>query len=122
MRKTLLLTAVLALSAAWLPAQEGHPGKDSQVGASSGQQGTIQGCLQRTGAYYTVRDQHGIMHRLGGDTAKLRDYVGHEVQITGTFSTRATDTTQQGAASTTTERPDFKVQDVKDISGSCTNR
>jgi hypothetical protein len=120
MRKTLLLTAILTVSALWLHAQEGNPGKDSPAaGANNGRQVTMQGCLHAAGGQYTIRDDHGINHRLSGDTAKLKEYQGHEVHLTGTYATRTADTTMEGAASSATERLVFRVHDVANVSDTC---
>lgn len=122
MRKTLLFAAILVASSLWLQAQEGNPGKDSPQGGANGEQATLQGCLRNAGAYYTLRDDHGITHRLSGDTGKLKHYLGHEVQVTGKYNTRTTDTTMQGEASSAAERQVFSVHDVTNVSDTCHGR
>ena len=120
MRNIFPLGLTLALSAFWLQAQDANPGKDSsRAAADNGQQATMQGCLQASGGRYTIRDDSGIVHLLSGDATTLSYYVGHEVQVTGTRFTKTTDTTVSGAASSATERPDFRVRNVKDIADTC---
>jgi len=115
MRKTLMLTVVLLLSAAWLQAQD-NMGKSSDAAGAS----TITGCLSRAGSYFTLTDSSGKKYHLVGYNAKqINEHVGHTVEITGTPATKTTGTTQQGTASTAKEIPAFKVQSVKHIADTC---
>ena len=84
MVKTLLLGFTLLLSAAWVLAQ----GTPTQAGGSPGASAatTVEGCLQSAGGGYTLTDKSGTTYQLSGDTSKLAEHVGHEVQITGTAS------------------------------------
>jgi hypothetical protein len=114
MRKTLMLTVVLLLSAAWLQAQD-NMGKSS--GAAST---TIQGCLSRDGSYFYLTDSSGKKHHLVGYNAKqINEHVGHTVEITGTPTIKTTDTTVTGNESTAKETPVFKVKSVKHIADTC---
>lgn len=120
MRNIFFLGLILTLSAFWLQAQESNPGNESSRGATdNGQPVTMQGCLQSSGGHYTLRDDNGIVHLLGGDVKTLSHYVGHDIRVTGTRFTKTTDTTISGAASSATERPDLRVQNVRNISDTC---
>ncbi len=83
--KTLAMTAaVLLLCAAWTLAQEKYPSGQTSTTPSSSGQTTVQGCLDRSGTNYTLTDKSGTKYQLTGDTSKLSEHVGHEVEITGT--------------------------------------
>ena len=116
MRKIFGVAVLLSACALWLPAQSGRPGTDNGANAS-GQQITVNGCLQHAEHVYTITDRHGRVYRLDGDASQLSGYVGHEVQVTGTSSVKAVDTTQEGAASTEANRTSVQVQNVQDVPG-----
>jgi hypothetical protein len=59
-----------------------YPGQSAK--GSSTNQTTVQGCLSGSAGGFTLTDSSGIAYQLAGDTAKLTDHVGHEVEITGT--------------------------------------
>jgi hypothetical protein len=114
MYKTMMLALVLLTSVAWLHAQA-YP--QSDAGQTPGQTTsgqTIEGCLQSSGGNYTLTATNGTTYQLTGDTSKLSDHVGHEVQITGTTATAASSTTM-GAASP----PTLDVKSMKHISKTC---
>src|SRR5271167_3990160 len=116
MRKTLMLTVVLLLSAAWLQAQD-NMGKSSDAAGAT----TITGCLSKAGSYFTLTDSSGKKYHLVGYNAKqINEHVGHTVEITGTPTTKTIGTTQQGNASTAKEIPAFKVGGIKHIADTCT--
>ena len=116
MRKT-VLTLMLLLSGAWLLAQD-------NMSKSSGTSGTttIEGCLQTTGSYYNLTDSSGKVYHLSGEANKLKDHVGHQVQITGMPGVKTVDTTVQGAESTAKELSVFKVKSVKHVADTCTSK
>ena len=115
MRKTLMLTVVLLLSAVCLLGQD-NMGKSSGMADET----TITGCLSRAGGYFTLTDSSGIKHHLVGYNAKqMGEHVGHTVEITGMETTKTTGTTQQGTASTAREVPAFKVKSIKHIADTC---
>ncbi len=113
MRSTLMLAVLLTMSAIWLQAQSGSQGSNNV-----GQQATVQGCLQSSGGHYTLTKSDGKVIDLRGD-ARLSRYVGHEVEITGKRSVRTRDTTQEGTASTASERPAIDVKSARKISDTC---
>src|SRR5438046_1404718 len=68
---------------AWLQAQQYPPDTSKQTGSS---QNKVEGCLQGSDGNFTLSDSSGTTYQLQGDTAKLSEHVGHEVQITGSTS------------------------------------
>jgi hypothetical protein len=108
--KTLTLTLLLLISAAWLQAQDA--GKTLT---------TIQGCLQYANGHYRLTEDNGTTHQLQSEANKLTKQVGHEVQLTGMPATRSVNTTVQGTASTVKQVPVFKVKTVKSIADTCTS-
>jgi Protein of unknown function (DUF5818) len=114
MPKTLMLTAVLLLSAAWLQAQQypqtgsspssSSPSSSSQSdpmskGSSDTGGQTVEGCLQGSNGNFTLTDNSGTTYTLAGDTSKLTEHVGHEVRIKGTASGAAAGSSGAGAGS-----------------------
>jgi hypothetical protein len=127
MSKTLMLAAVLLLSAAWLQAQSSSqagsrasgqttsPAASSQGGMStSGQTSsrtissqssssaagqTIEGCLQGSSGNFTLTDSAGTTYQLSGDTSKLNKHVGEEVEVTGSPSGSSASNSSPGANS-----------------------
>ena len=114
MRKTLVLTLVLLVSAVWLQAQDAGKtsGKTSELE-------TIEGCLQRSEGQYTLLDNTNTIHHLTGGASKLNPHIGHQVEITGKPGVRTLDTTAQGTASTAVVQPIFEVKAVKQIADTC---
>lgn len=106
MRKVLTL-ALLVLGAICMQAQD------------SGSK-TIQGCLQYTKHHYFLTDSSGTQHQLSGYANKLKDHVGHEVEITGTEGVHTTGTTTDGMASSAHQAPVLKVESIKHIAETCT--
>ena len=90
MVQKLMFALTLILATTWLMAQEpASQGSSSQAGtaASSGSgQTAVEGCLQGSNGSFTLTDKAGTTYQLSGDTSKLAEHVGHEVQITGTTS------------------------------------
>ena len=116
MRKATMFILALAVAAVWLQVQA--VGQASDQGSSST---TLQGCLKFSRNAYRLIDSSGQSHRLVGEANKLKKEIGHQVELTGTPYTRAIDTTQQGAASTTRETQAFRVSAVKQIADTCSS-
>jgi hypothetical protein len=112
MRKILVLL-VLVLSASWLLAQ------DTMSKPSGGAGTTIQGCLSTASEHYYLTDSSGKRYFLSGYANKLKDHVGHTVNITGMLGEKTTDTTQQGVGSTATQMQVFKVKSIQHVADSC---
>ena len=136
MRKWSLITAILLLSSAWVVAQSNStpptaPDNSQQYPSSSGQKpdtsqtsappaGTdraaqnIEGCISGAAGAFTLTDAAGKTYQLGGDTSKLADHVGHQVQVSG--SQEPSSATSAGAPAT------FNVKKVKMLAASCPNK
>ena len=115
MKTVYLLTALLLLSGTLIFAA-----------GNSGHHSSIQGCLSSSAGSYTLTDPSGKTYQLEGETAKLSDYVGHEVQLAGKESS-SSGTTGSGSSSdlalfpaTSSQSLKFNVSKVKKISDTCT--
>jgi hypothetical protein len=91
--RQLLLLSVLLVGVTWAAAQS-----DSTQKTPSGSQTTVQGCLGGADGHYTLIDKNGTSYQLTGDTAKLKDHVGHEVEVTGTTSSSSGASSGQGGS------------------------
>jgi hypothetical protein len=118
MRKKLMLALVLFIPALWLRAQEGNPGRDVWISADT-YPPTVEGCLRNANLHYMVVAHDGTVYNLTGNTAKLRNYVGSEIEITGRPTVISLDTTMTEAASTVEELPALDVNSVKELSKTC---
>ena len=109
-------------AAAWLQAQQYPQTGSSQSGSSaSAQASTVQGCLQGSNGNFTLTDNADTTYQIQGDTSKLTEHVGHEVQITGRTSSSASGSTsgQTGSTSSTPQQPTIELQGVKHIAKTC---
>jgi len=91
----------------------------SQVGSCAQ---AVQGCLSGTDGNYTLTDKNGNTYKLTGDSAKLSEHVGHEVQVSGSTSGGSSasasgasnDSMSSGASSQT-----IQVTSLKHIAKTC---
>lgn len=119
MNKILLLCLTLLLSIEGLPAEPAYQNaKGSKTAEGTPGPAVLEGCLQRTHSEYTLTDKEGLLHRLS-DGSKLKQYVGHEVELSGVPSIRTIDTTTAGGASSAVEQHYVKVTNVKDLAATC---
>ena len=118
MRGTLMLALVLVVSAPWLQAQVGIPGREG-LDSDQNYPPVISGCLERSGFYYAVVGTDGTAYDLTGSTTRLSHYVGHEVEITGKPTVVSVSTTMIHAASSVEEYPALEIKTVKELSGAC---
>jgi hypothetical protein len=119
MHKVWMLALVLLALTVGMQAQANSP--QSAMGRASDQNmsgTTVQGCLQGSNGSYTLTGKDGTMYQLSGDTSKLAEHVGHEVQIAGTTTKNPTDSSA-GAASGGSQQM-LEVKSVKDVSKGCT--
>jgi hypothetical protein len=116
MKTITLLTALLFLSAISVLASDGN------------NKASLQGCLSRSTGSYTLTDQSGKTYQLEGETAKLSEHVGQEVELIGketgtpsapTASSASTSTAPSGG--TSSESVKFNVSKVKKLSDTCTS-
>ena len=115
MYKKIVVALVLLFSAVWLQAQA-----SGQAGTSSSNSTTVQGCLENRAGRYSLKASDGMVYKLTGEANKLKDHVGHEVEITGKPTVRTYSSTEQGAASTTREQHVIRVESIKHIADTCT--
>ena len=145
MRKTLLLTLILLLCAAWAVGQQGARtqavpgGQDPQTapGANPAAQGsptesTIEGCLGGSANAFTLTDKAGTSYQLqlpqSADNAKLSEHVGQEVRVTGTVADPAStgsaaspSAAGQSAAGASGSQPSIVVSKMHKVADTCTN-
>ncbi len=110
------ILVLLVLSAAWLPAQE-KSSSQTKSGPTA-----MEGCLSYASGQYFLIDSGGAKLELSGSTNKLKEQIGHELQITGKPSTRTVESTSYGAASSAEVVPVFEVKSVKRIADECTSK
>jgi len=157
--RRLLVLSVLLLGAAWVAAQTSSSssassptqsstspsqsstsstpsssssslsGMGQSASSSSAGETKVEGCLSGSNGSYTLASKGGTTYQLSGDTSKLTEHVGHEVQITGrtqsasssspssSSGTGAASSGQTGAGS----QPTLSVSSVKHISSSCSS-
>lgn|SRR5262249_9280671 len=118
MKRISLLATVVLLSVTWMVAQS------SPSASTSDSQTSIQGCLSGSTGSYTLTDQSGKTYQLGGDTSKLTDHVGQEVELTGQesggSSAGATPSSPPKSSMPSNSEVKFNVSKVKKISDTCT--
>jgi hypothetical protein len=110
--KSLMLALSLLSATALLAQQESQPTPTDRPLS----QQTVQGCLQGGDHQLTLTDGSGTTYELEGDTAKLKEHIGHEIQVSGTIG--------KSAASSSTSPPKdssqtIQVVDVKHLSSGC---
>ena len=108
MYKTLVLLLVLLVSAAWVQAQAYPQAEPTQSTARAAGHMTVEGCLSGSEGNYILTADNGSSYQLTGNTAELKDHVGHEVQITGK-------TSNSSAASSSTSNAQQAMLDVKSM-------
>lgn len=117
MYKTLMILLVLLVSAAWVQAQAYPQAEPTQSTAGAAGHMTVQGCLSGSEGNYTLTADNGTTYQLTGNTAELKDHVGHEVQITG-----KTASSSSSAASSSTggaQQASLEVKSMKHIAKTC---
>jgi hypothetical protein len=127
MNKPALLSLVLLLCAVWVVAQQ-HPSQSSgqtssqTSSAHNSKQTKVEGCLSGSEGNYTLTDKSGTKYQLSGDTAKLKDHVGHEVQVTGTMTASANGAAGSQSTSGGAGTQTIDVTSMKHISPTCSSR
>ncbi len=133
MRKLMLLTSIVLLSAAWVVAQQtygsqssGHSSQSSSGMSKAGNHTEVEGCLSGSQGNYTLTDKSGNKYELTGNTSKLSEHVGHEIQVTGSeTSPSASSSTAGGSQSSATARGaserTIDVTSFKHISSTCSS-
>ena len=125
MRKTWMLTLVLAFSAAWAAAQTYPNSSSPQTSTQTSQTSTdsstsVQGCLSGSNGSFTLTDNSGTTYQLAGDTSKLSEHVGHKVEIKGTTSSSSAGSASDShKAAGGGAQPTLTVTSMKHIATSC---
>ncbi len=143
MVQKLMLVLTLLFATTWLlaqdPSSQTSPSTSSPSTSSSSQTGmsgsssssgqtSVEGCLQGSNGSYTLTDKAGTTYQLSGDTSKLAEHVGHEVQITGTTSAGAgaaagssagTASSSSGSTGSSAGSQMLTVEKVKHMSKTC---
>jgi hypothetical protein len=81
----------------------------------------VQGCLSGTDGNYMLTDKNGTTYKLTGDSAKLSEHVGHEVQVSGTTSGGSTTPSASGSSSDSMSAGSqtIAVTAIKHVSKTC---
>jgi uncharacterized protein involved in copper resistance len=121
MHKTFLLALTLLASIGWIQAQDQTPQAAQPASGQSSAGQTVEGCLQGSNGTFTLTDASGTTYQLQGDTAKLTEHVGHEVQITGSNSGAASPSPSSTAtpSSSGANQQTLTVEKVKHVSKTC---
>lgn len=141
MKKLLLLSVILLVSATWVVAQssststssdqmggqssqgmgsqdsQGVSGQNSQANNSMGNETQIEGCLSGSSGAYTLTDATGQTWQLQGNDAQLSKHVGESVRVSGTPAGSAS----SGASSAGAAGQNFSVSKVRKVSNTCSN-
>ena len=115
MYKTLMLSLVLLTSAGWLQAQAYPQTTPTQTPGTK----TVQGCLHGSDGNYALTANDGMMYQLTGNTAELKDHVGHEVQITGKSSGSSDASSSSASAAGASQQATLDVKSIKHIAKTC---
>jgi hypothetical protein len=108
----LFLTCALFVQASSLQSDATQPG------SSEANQVVVEGCLQRSGWQYFIDERDGTREQLTS-YSKLKDFVGHEIQISGVRDVRTISNTPPGGGSSVIMRPVINVKTVKDLGKGC---
>jgi hypothetical protein len=90
----------------------------AQPGGNEANRVVAEGCLQRYGWQYFLNERDGTQEQLTG-YSKLKDFVGHEIQISGVRGVKTVDSTPPGGASSVVTHPIVNVKTVKDLGKGC---
>jgi hypothetical protein len=102
---------------AWAFAQQPDTGKIDS--GHSGAKTTVKGCLSKTDSGFELTDKSGTRFELAGDTSKLADHVGHQVQISGRSSAESAVPQSDQPAKAGSATSKLEVSKVKHISETC---
>jgi pectate lyase len=130
MSKVLLLAAFLLLSATWVVAQQSSTAgsQNSQSGMSSGNESSIEGCLNGSAGNFTLISSTGITYQLTGASDDLAKHVNQQVRVRGTQSAATapsnTSPTSSSSApspsgSSAASQPAFSVSKLSKIADTC---
>lgn len=144
MRNKLLLSSML-LCAMWVVAQTYPNSSASQSSSSNGQtttssqsssqssdtgngsETTVRGCLSGSSGNYTLTSDSGTAYQLSGDTSKLSDHVGHEIEVKGTTSPSSSSSSggtasSSGSSAGGTSPQTLNMTSMKHIATTCSSK
>jgi hypothetical protein len=120
MKKMILLSSILLLSAVFALAQYGSQDNSSQSSASNAGMMTVQGCLSGSDGNFSLMDsKSGTTYQLTGDTARLQMHVGHTIQVTGTNAAGPANGQTGAMSSPSDSHPTLMVSSFKHVSATC---
>jgi len=98
--------------------------RTGQNTSSTGGTMKVTGCVSGSDGNYSLIDNSGKTWQLAGDTSRLKDHVGHTVQIRGTSSEAAgtaggSATSSGSTTASTSNMQTLNVTSLKMISSSC---
>lgn len=122
MKKTLLLSSILLLSA-FVWARSGTQDATSQSGISHNRM-MVEGCLSGSDGNYTLTDKSGKTYNLDGDMSKLAGHIGETFSLAGSTSpSTSSNSTASGhyatAGSPYDSYPTLTVTAVRLVGASC---
>jgi hypothetical protein len=82
MRKLGLIAVILLLFSGWTIAKT-TTANDGSSGSSSNETTLMRGCLSGSAGNYFLTDEPGYDYQLEGNTSKLGNMVGAEIQVRG---------------------------------------
>lgn len=103
------------------PSSTSPTSQQPETSATSGKGNAIEGCLGGSAGNFTLTDASGTTYQLAGDTSKLSDHVGQQVQIWGDAASSAS-SSATGSTTTSSASQTFNVKRVKMVSSSCANK
>lgn len=119
MKKLLMLSSILLLSAVCAIAQYGSQDNQSSASANTSNDKTVQGCLSGSDGNYTLTDRSGTVYQLTGDTSKLAAHVGHTISVTGTSSSSSASTSGQAMSGPADSHSTLMVSSFRHVSPNC---
>jgi hypothetical protein len=110
----------LLLSSSFLLAQDSAPANPSQNNSNG--QVTVQGCVSRSsGDYILMKQDPGVTYELQATgKMKLRQYLGHQVEVTGTQSPSLSTSSDSSARSGSPSPVTLTITSIKSIAKECT--
>jgi len=117
------LWIALLLSGSFLLAQDSNSATQSQnnSNASKGQV-TVQGCVSRSSGDYTLmKADPGVTYELQATgKTKLKQYLGQQVEVTGTLSPSLSTSSDTSARSGSPSSVTLSVTSIKTVAKECT--
>jgi len=81
---------------------------------------SLPGGLQASGNTFTLIDDTGTTYQLEGSNAKLKEHVGHEVQVAGTVG-RASSASSSSSTSDISQ-PAIQVLEITHVASQCSSK